>query len=339
MNAKEILAIPLNKPERLYSNNLEEAKLLRNQLAKQWHPDLCKESQAAQVLDCIQKLYDAVVIKINNKSYGKNFEELHLETLAKWRIHFYYYKKHTFPLGTIYYNRNEILWHLTSPHKDLNSIHSIIQNTFDHLPKPDYKTTLVINQNLPTCPLIELNNGHVALATKFKEYLLLKDVIGYFDRPEHVGWALNRVYENLIALHTQNIYIGDLSPTNLWVDPFAHKIIMINGFWFGGATGMKHDILPKYCLDLLPKETIKTNPKLLDQYLVKRLGRLLLGDVTGMSFKMGSKVPKQITKFLTSDPLKTVSDDYLEWKKVLQNCFGDPKFIEMNVDLEHIYGD
>lgn len=338
MDAKSILAIPTIRPERLYPNDLALAKSMRNQLVKQWHPDICKDAMASNVVEHVQKLYDAVVAKIVEGKYGKNTTRVNFTKISGGDVVFDYLVKQSFTIGTIYYNKTEVLWHILPEYRKIASRHSLLRTAISNLPNKNYKTLDLLTQTIPASQIQSVENGFILTALKSREYLLLENLVDRFS-PEHVGWALNRIYEQLTLFHDSGIYVGDISPYNVWLCPASHRMLMLNGFWFGGADGLNQEMVPTYALKLLPIDIIKTNPKLLDQHLVKRLGRLLLGDASGMGLKMNGKVPKPMTTFLTSDPLNGVSQDHLAWKKVLQTCFGDPKFIEMNVDIEQIYGD
>lgn len=324
MDIKSILAIPLTKPEQLFPKDTAQAVNLRNTLLKKYHPDVCKEAQSSELINHIIKLYDSFLLKISENRYGV-FDKTHTFTISGIPQNLYYNVAHKFPLGNIYYSPESISWVLDKQYKTFASKHSLLRTYLSQI-KTAYNFIDIYNTALPAAPAVEIGSGYIIDVYKQRTRVLLADIVAQFE-VTGVAWLLNRIYAQLTAFHSVGIAIGDISETNIWVDPTSHKASFINGLWFASTPLEITKQIPKYAAGVLPSAKIKNNPKLLDLYLVKRLGRQLI--------KADTTTP--MVTFLKQETSGDVEVDHANWKKVLKQCFGEPKFVVMNVDFEKLY--
>lgn len=340
MIEQELMAI--QRPEVLFPNDLKDANDKFKKLSFEWHPDRNKSPAAENVFAHISSLYDAVVKKIENGTFGfQSSLELNIQG-GKTAVVNYSIKRST-ELGSVYYGRNVLTYVINSEHRGIASNFALWCRTF---PKPDFTTKEFVELRLPTLlDHFPISGGAYAVILKKPPMsVALIDIIEYFKGvllPTSVAWIVNRSYSLIEYCHGMGITHNGLSPETLFIDPTSHHGFLLGGW--GYACGIKEKMIALPPLSRRIASTTLVKEKLgnyqLDQELVRAVGRLCLGDLSGTSLRHNKDLPVPMVDFLNGSVGVDIFHDHKEWKKVLTKCFGEPKFVEMNLDISTILKD
>ena len=116
--------------------------------------------------------------------------------------------------------------------------------------------------------------------------------------------------------------------------------MLLGGWWYASELGEDLKALPDRSMNSLPAEILieKKSASRIDLELVKSLGREILGAHLGAILPDDSALPRTLRNWLNAPAGESAVADYRYWKyDVLENCFGEPHFVPMNIERKHLY--
>lgn len=183
-----------------------------------------------------------------------------------------------------------------------------------------------------------LADGRHLLAIEKKEGVYPLRMLGILiDR--HVAWVISRL-ENLCCLLDYNdIVLNALTVDNLFVDPANHQLYLYGGWWFAGfraseTAGASKDVMPYLVKNALGQNR---NRHETDLQSLRALAIKLLGYANAEALKEDGLLPEPFKKFLQEDCEDNARADFAKWDIVLEQSFGQRKFIPLAVTEEEIY--
>jgi serine/threonine protein kinase len=344
MEAKAILSIPENQPERIFPNSEDEAKSVFRKLIKEWHPDHNKSSEAQQVTSHLQKLYDEVIGRIQKGTWSLPNTLTFKGVDGKVRT-VKYRRKRSFELGDFAYG-DRVVCYVVKP--DCKDLFGRGLETIKHGFKYENKEMEEeISRYLPN-PLdsFETQDGHMVLVlSKTPDVFLLQDVLDHFGGtidPKHVAWIVSCMLNLACYMRYAGITHNALSTTNLFISPQFHSMVILGGWWYSQKVGKKLEALPRMSADIAPMEMLadKIADHKLDLMLVRDIGLELLGDSSGSTLLHDGKTPQPLVNFFRSITDGNAFQEYERWtKKILIDSFGKRRFVEMKIEASDIYKD
>ncbi len=341
-----VLAIPADKPERLFKCGSDDIKQAYRLLAMQWHPDRNGDPSAPAVFQHIGRLVASAQEKIACGEWqGRGSARFVAIDGKVYEIH--YLRRHRFELGTMYVAGTAVAFEVDRAHADLvrNAERSIKDFRY-----ADAGMRTQIGRCLPAFPFsaaFETATAYVIVMRKSSDLLLLRDVLDHVDGrldARHVAWVISSLLNLCCYFQYAGITHNALSPDTCFISPPEHSVAILGGWWYAAASGERMVAAPASTLawaphDLLAskKATIRT-----DLELVRAIGRELLGDISGVRLGRESAA-KQARKQAMSNWLQLPASDnaieeYRTWRnQVLYDSFGARRFAELPLTESDIY--
>lgn len=183
-----------------------------------------------------------------------------------------------------------------------------------------------------------LADGRHFLAIEKKEGVYPLRMLGILiDR--HVAWVISRM-ENLCCLLDYNdMVLNGLTADNLFVDPANHQLYLYGGWWFAGyrgndTAGASEDVLPYLVKD---KKGKNFNRNETDLESLRLVATRLLGYSGKEALKADKLLPEPFKAFLLMRCEDNARMDFGKWDRVLEQSYGQRKFIPLTVTEEEIY--
>lgn len=338
MNASQILAIPLDEPERLFKdhNNLKHELFA---LLKAWHPDVNKDPNASSVATHINALYArATVLAAKGSWQTPNLLILKGKDGRERRIA--YRARRSFELGLLYIGETIATYVIDRKHENLvlSGLRAI--GTIRY---PDESFRRSLEQYFPKVEhYFETDDSFVICMRKRKDEVLLSDLIvhlgGKMD-PKHVAWVLSCLFNLASFLHISKMTVNGIEPQTVFVSTPTHSLSILGGWWYGANFGKPMTSLPPAVYRLAPRKLInaKKAVSFLDLESIRAIGRTALGDITGTSFRMNADIPKPMASFLILPSSYNAVQDYQAWSDTLKDSFGPRKFVKLEVTMDDVY--
>ena len=133
--------------------------------------------------------------------------------------------------------------------------------------------------------------------------------------------------------------LNGLIEDNLFVDPVNHQLYLYGGWWFAGFRGSETAGASKAVLPYLEKrdEQKSRNSYKTDLESLRMVAVRLLGYQDRETLKADKLLPQAFREFLLREPKRDAMEDFAEWDKVLEQSFGERKFIPLKITKEEIY--
>lgn len=355
-SATQILAIPLDEPERIFSKDLTAIQKAKKKLSMKWHPDHSSDPMAADVLQHILELAVKAQRKVELGTW-KTPGMVEIDARSGNGVRFKYLKKHVFELGEFYITSRKVIYVVRPEFGDLfdNAVDTIQNLKFanDSMKKGfDVYFPKIVRH-------FEAKSGdRILIVEKQKDAVLLRDyfnhVSGNVELP-HVAWIMSRLHNftsylqwaglthNGLSLDTCFIIGKDTEHKRDKSNPIApkdHTVTVMGGWWYAAKAGAALKGLPSNVTDYVPRDALKdgiTDFKI-DRTLIRLIGRELLGDKSGVRLLHNSHVPRPMADWLTLPGSGNAIDDFVTWReKILIDSFGPRKFVEMAVGPNDIY--
>lgn len=337
LSAAEILATPASEPERVFTRDgyVKEHRAL----AKQWHPDVSKHPDADKLFAHINALKDAAKQKDADGSWMvPGVIEIKLRSGSTARLK--YKRKIDFELGTMFYSANTVAFLIKPEFKD------IARDGADMLTRLSFRDQRMADEMTKYLPdFSEIRNtdgdGLFYLAKKTPDVFLLEDVrraLGGKIDPKHVAWIMSGIYNIACYLEYANLTHNGMTSETFFVSPKFHSTLLLGGWWYVVSRGDRLAAMPDGTKRFAPADMLKTkasDPRV-DLASIKDIGRLLLGDRTGMTLLL-SGVPAPMVTFLRSPSSGSARKDYASWVSALEASFGPRRFTEMKIAENDIY--
>lgn len=337
--AKQILAIEIDAPEKLFSS-ADEIEFEYRVLAKIWHPDVNKSSEASSVLAHINALHAAAKRKIAAKTWDRGAiwdivgNDRRIRRISARR-------RLGFELGDFGYGQKNAAWVVDGQHVDLFDAAVARMKSFR------YKTPQMqaqIERYLPALlrDFRTVDGGAALIVRKTEDVYLLADVVaacgGKLD-PRHVAWIMNGVYNVACYLQWLDVTHNAIDTTTVFISPKHHSALLLGGWWYSADVGATMSALPKTSHRIAPQDMLrsKTADSRLDLAMIKAMGREILGDRTGMDL-VKSGAPDQMVQFLRRPVGMNAHSEYAAFDAVLKESYGARRFVELQISDSDIYG-
>lgn len=339
MTADEILAIPADQPERLFSGP-DKLKLEYRQLAKAWHPDSNKDPAASDVAARINALFAEAQKKAAIGRWDTPNQMVLKDAWTGKTFKIGFRRKIPFELGEMLYGRTKVLFLIRSEFKDLfEAAHATIEDFkfgSDRM-RAEMTKYLPVFRNR-----FETKDGLCAyFMDKTEDVFLLRDVQTHFGGrmdPRHVAWIMSALLNIACYLEYAKITHNGITADTVFISPKYHSALLFGGWWYSTKVGHKIAALPDGTRRLAPPDMLrhKKGDPTLDLVSIRAIGRDLLGDITGMTL-LSTLAPAPMVNFLRSHPSSSARQDYAHWGKVLEASFGPRRFTELVITENDIF--
>ena len=340
MDAKAILAVPVDEPERLFGADPSKLPDAFRRLAKLWHPDRSSVPGAEDVFKHVSRLH-ALAEKRAASGDWKTPGIARFEANDGRVYEIRYAKKHDFELGEIYVGRNVLAYALRREFDDLhaNAIASIGSLAYADQPMRD-----TFEKRMPSLAKSFIAKDRAVLAMrKTSDQVLLRDLLihcGGRLEPAHVAWIVSEL-ESLTAylsLPIVDVVNPDLGPDTLLVSPRHHSVAIAGGWWCAAKAGRKLALTGRAVAHIPPivvGDGTATHRQSLE--MIRLVASESLGRPDPVRARRDTATPKPFGDWLVQPSPKSALDDYQSWCAARDASFGPRKFREFAVDVDAVY--
>lgn len=330
MTSLDILAC--KRPEDLFPvGDLAHVRKVYRTLALQWHPDL--NHGQGDVFAHVTKLHGEALTKLaagNWEGAGVVFltmvggKEIALQTRTSV----------PFALGQTLVTDNAVMF-LVEPAYGLLFLGGRQASGKGFFKFSSGRMEKETDRYLPhRAALGQLRDGrHFLQVAKTPDLLRLADVVKHSNGldPKHVAWVVSSLLNLCCYLSYAGIVHQDISPDTYYISPRFHSGALLGGWWYWARRGEPISAVPKRTYDLMPfkARNEKTASALTDLELVRATGRECLG---------GKKAPAPMKHWLEQVGTGSAVEQYQQWLAVLNEAFGERRFVELKLDADAVYG-
>lgn len=335
-SAAEILAIPKEWPERLFSSAVAIEAEWRA-LAKRWHPDRnTDDPQAGHVFRHIGDLRREAERRAEGGLWrtpgAVRFEALDGRTFTmRFRRH------RPFAIGDLYAGRTNTVFAVERDYADL---FEDARRTLTSFRYADGAMEAEFSRYVPRLvDTFETGDRLVMAVTSTEDLVLLDDLVAHFGgalEPRAAAWVVSSLSNLACWLGWSGLAHGAIAPDTVMVSPRHHSVVLAGG-WFHsvpfGATLMPS---PEFAV-LHGRPAVgpdkRATPRL-DLELVRAVGRAALGDPNGTRLLTDPAVPRPMAEWLMLPPADDAFQDFRSWERAREASFGARRFVEMDVDVD-----
>jgi len=342
LSAAVLLAMPEDRPERLFKGSLVDIKKAYRLLAMKWHPDRSGDPGALAVFQHIQRIYEQAEQRIALGDWpGPGTLRVAASDGKAYEIN--YLRRRRFELGSLYVAGSVAAFVVERDHADLvRHAERMIQG----LRFADDRMRTQVAGLLPAYPFagsLQTEDAYVIVMKKTPGLLLLRDVFEHFHGrldPRHVAWIVSSLLNLCCYFQHAGITHNALSPDTCFISPTQHSVAILGGWWYAARIGEPMVAAPAATLEWAPHDLLVSRRAdiRIDLELVRAIGRELLGDITGSRLARESDAPPAMIDWLrlpaTDDPI----GEYRTWRtRVLHDSFGARRFAELPLTQSDIY--
>lgn len=345
LTAEQILAVPENAPEKLFSGDLETARSEYHDLSRRWHPDHNRDLRATEVFQHINELYRKAQELIKAGLWrGAGILKLPVSgsvaTGSACR-QISYFKSVKIELGDLYIAEREVAFSVERQYADL------FENARRHIASFRFANVSMrkeIERNLPREPeYLATTDSLIMILPKAPSAVMLEDLLDYLGGSmdaRHVGWILSSLHNLACYFDYAGIVHHDISPHTFFVSPEFHSGILLGGWWYARFKGERITALPNRTINAAPPDVIrhKQADARVDLELIRQTGRELLRAAIGTKMNKDEKIPPAMARWINGATSGSAVTDYELWKNVLEKDFGKPRFIRLDVEPGAVYG-
>lgn len=342
LSAAALLAIPEDRPERLFKGSVDEVKKAYRLLAMKWHPDRNRDPGAAAVFQHIGRIAEKAEERIAIGDWPCR-GSLQLSALDGKAYEINYLRRHRFELGAMYVASTVVAFEVDRAHADLVQR---AERAIKDLHYADDRMRAQIAPHLPAFPFagaFQTATAYVVVMRKTPDLLLLRDVLDHFDGrldPRHVAWVLSSLLNLCCYFQHAGITHNALSPDTCFISPVEHSVAVLGGWWYAAASGERMVAAPAHTLEWAPHDLLATKQADIrtDLELVRAIGRELLGDITGTRLGRESSAKQAMITWLRLPASDNAIEEYRTWREqVLHDSFGARRFAELPLTQSDIY--
>lgn len=291
-------------------------------LLKKWHPDVCPDPIASDVVSHINALIAKARHAYANGGYP--------DTLKIGGTLYPYIAVRPFELGELYICPRNVIWAVERQYDDLAKHWLDIIKGYK-FPSDEVKTKIT-----PFIP----RNSHVK-AYKDRAYVIIdrphnfirvRDIIsskGIID-PKHVAWTLSRAYNLAGFLHYNNITHMDISVDTFFIEPATHFGALLGGWFYSGNPSPI--AAPSRSAHLTQQKGASVHDA-----QIRIMGRTMLGCNSISELRRNVDIPQAIKTWLGAPALDNIIEAERKWKDVIISAFGERKFTEYKLTISEIY--
>lgn len=337
LSATQILAIPPDCPERLFTGDIDEATREYRKLAAKWHPDRGgNDAVFAHVAGLFRVAGEKLVLG-NWHIPG----QLIVRATNGSEVRIVYRRHRAFELGDMFIGDTLLTYRIEKPYRDLaeRALASIKLMKFA---SPAMHSEM--SRALPNVAYTHdtMDGQKLIVMRKPADAFALRDVlaaVGGKLEPKHVGWVLSRLYNIACYLRYNDLMHGDISLDSMFVAPSTHLGLLLGGWWYAQVVGKKLVALPARTCAAAPRALLadKRAAFRIDTELIRLTGRELLGDPTGSRFNLDRDLPPPVALWLRGAGTDNAHDEYKHWHEALQKSFGARRFHRMDLSASDIY--
>jgi hypothetical protein len=356
LSAAQILAIPMNEPERIFPNDLKGIKGIKKALSLKWHPDKNPDAKAGDVLSHIIQLSEKAERKVELGTWSTP-GVVEFSAKDKGGIRFQYLKKHDFELGKFYLTSEKIVYVVRPEHAELfdNAIETLKGLKFANNSMRDgfdvYFPKIVKHFEAKT-------GDRILVVERHPDSILLRDYFNYASGavpPVHVAWMMSRLHNFTSYLQWAGLTHNGLTLDNCLIipkdrhfkrdnthpiAPKDHTVVVAGGWWYAAPVGKDLKALPPAVMNYVPRSVLSTGiaDAQIDRTMIRVMGRQMLGDATGVRLQHNKDIPRPMADWLLMPGSGDAIDDFVTWrKKILTDSFGPQKFVELDVRPNDVY--
>lgn len=338
---EEILAIPLTKPEKIFSrqNWKEESR----KLLSKWHPDRNHHPKAEELVQHLLKLKECAEDHADSDKWDGPAEYFFMDDKGKV-YKFKYRKMFEFEIGKCFISKSKVLYLILNDNKEF------FQNALNRLRNISFKDKKYEEQFSKYFPrnvqTFTSDEGLIILFDRPNDTVLIQDLLDYLPDhkipPKHVAWIVSSMMNNCIFLEkVLKVSHCGISETNIFISPSKHYSFVAGGWWYSVLTGHKMIGLAGELMMFFSKTSLasKTSESINDRLLLRRMAIRCLGDDSGIGSKllMDADIPRPIINWLRGTPNECAVKDYQSWFSVLEAAYGKRTFVNFDVNINEIY--
>lgn len=349
LTAEQILAIPADRPERLFTGARGTLQAEFRALAKLWHPDLRQaDPKATDVFARLGALHSSAERLLDGGAWPTPGAEGVMElALASGKVRRRAYRR-AHPLdggasGRAYVGDLAVTFAFEPGSLDLATVG---ERTVAELRYADARMEAKVRPRLPKVSDASglADGGRVITLTKTKDVLILRDVLGHFGGrmdARHVAWIVSDLLDLCCYLGWAGLTHNAISPDTAFVSPHHHAVSLLGGWHFAAPVGGPLAALPEGAADIADPAILaakRADPRL-DLDMVRATGRELLGDPRGTTLRRDASVPAAMADWLCGASRGDAVADATAWRAALERGFGRRTFFEMNLTADDLYGE
>ena len=336
MTASQILAIPSDRPEAIFTGDAATIRASFAALVKRWHPDHSDGSrEATRVFDKIVALYEKAKLRLR----AGPADTLRVKDSAGRRFDLTCKVRRPFELGEVAVSHAKVGFLVDRSHGDLfeNGIATLRSIRF-----PDAKVRIQMERFFPAPKGIYTTcDARVAVFDKTEDIVVLSDLIAHMGGalpPKHAAWVISGLLNLCCFLEVSGLTNNAISPETVLVTPTHHAAFTLS-WWYAARAGHRLTLLPSSTFDLLPASMARDKRASirLDLESVRAVGLACLGDPTGASLAGRADVPSSVSTWLRLPPAASAIDDYRSWSETALPGFGPRRFLKLGITSRDIY--
>jgi len=339
MTASQILAIPSNRPEAIFTGNAAAVRASFAALVKRWHPDHNDGSrEATEAFNKIVALHEKAKLRLGAGSAAAT-ETLRVKDSMGRSFDLTCKVRRPFELGELTVSHTKIGFVVDRPRRDLfeNGIATLRSVRY-----PDAKVRVQMERFFPAPKgIYETSEAMVAVFDKTEDIVVLSDLIAHMGGalpPKHAAWVISGLLNLCCFLEVSGLTNNAISPETVLVSPTHHTAFTLS-WWYAARTGHRLTLLPPSTFDLVPASMARDKRASirLDLESVRAVGLACLGDRTGASLAGRTDVPSSISTWLRLPPAASAIDDYRCWSEKALPGFGPRRFLKLGITSRDIY--
>jgi hypothetical protein len=340
LTADEILAIPEDAPERLFSSAAAAEKEARK-LFMRWHPDHGSGPRGWDVFDRLKKLNKAAKRKAAEGTW-ETPGLLAIRGTDGTQFELRFSRKVALEVGTMYVGRTVVAFDISTDNLDLldDAQRSIARLSYANDPMRKE-----FSRYFPeVVKKVETATGAMLVLKKTAKEMLLQDVLEFYKGKmpaAHVAWVLSRLLNIACYLEIQGkVSHNAIGPDTVFISPEEHTAHLFGGWWFATPLGAPMKAASQRMMLCAPPAVLqkKVGDTRTDMEMIQALGRELLGDSTGVRLAKDASVPAALVDWLQLSTHQSAVATYKDWQsRVLIEAFGPRKFVPMDLSHDRLY--
>jgi hypothetical protein len=340
LTAAEILAVPQDQPEYLFTGDADVLKAEYRSLVKRWHPDVNTDPRARDVFEHLTKLHNCAETRLKDGVWQIPGTLSLTETDGK-KYQLVYKKKAPFDFGDLYISRTLATYVFR---KDCKAQYDKTVANIRAIAFANDRIRKEFARNLPQIEkTFAADLGYVLILKKDEEFVRLRDLLdhagGKLD-PKHAAWIMSGLHNMSCYLTAAKLTHNDIGPDTYFVGPKSHRGMLLGGWTYAVPAGKKIELLPDRTYDAAPADIMrdgKADPRM-DLGLIRLTGREMLGDPKGIEIHRKKEIPKPLSTWLRMPSSGDAFKDYEAWEtSTLRESFGARRYVELKTTFSDIY--